>query len=139
MASSSGDDEFVVLVCSDPNNQIETDISNEEIVISTTDFSTWDYPSTLSFSTFKIQAHRNRLIEESSYFRGLLSGSFSESCLDYISIQWQLETFLNVVRCIFGFRLDITSKNFIPLFQVNIWLLQTFLLAFFLMPQIKMG
>ncbi|XP_052480165.1 BTB/POZ domain-containing protein FBL11 isoform X2 [Gossypium raimondii] len=121
MASSSGDDEFVVLVCSDPNNQIETDISNEEIFISTTDFSTWDYPSTLSFSTFKIQAHRNRLIEESSYFRGLLSGSFSESCLDYISIQWQSETFLNVVRCIFGFRLDITSKNFIPLFQAALY------------------
>ncbi|TYG48163.1 hypothetical protein ES288_D11G401400v1 [Gossypium darwinii] len=121
MASSSGDDEFVVLVCSDPNNQIETDFSNEEIVISTTDFSTWDYPSTLSFSTFKIQAHRNRLIEESSYFRGLLSGSFSESCLDYISIQWQSETFLNVVRCIFGFRLDITSKNFIPLFQAALY------------------
>ncbi|KAK8588743.1 hypothetical protein V6N13_087642 [Hibiscus sabdariffa] len=121
MASSSDDNEFVILVCSDPDSQIEADISDEGIVISTTNFSTWDFPSILSCRTFKIQAHRNRLIEESSYFRGLLSGSFSESCLDCISIQWQLETFLNFVRCIFGFRLDITSKNFIPLFQAALY------------------
>ncbi|XVF55671.1 hypothetical protein PTKIN_Ptkin06aG0055700 [Pterospermum kingtungense] len=61
------------------------------------------------------------LIEESSYFRGLLSGSFSESCLDCISIQWQLETFFNVVKCMFGCPLDITSKNFIPLFQAALY------------------
>ena len=35
----------------------------------------------------------------------------SESCLDCISIQWQLETFLNVVKCIFGCTLDITSVD----------------------------
>lgn len=63
MASSSGDDEFVILVCTDPNNEIEADISDQEIVISTTDISTWDFPSILSFQTFKIQAHRNRQIK----------------------------------------------------------------------------
>ncbi|XP_022767149.1 BTB/POZ domain-containing protein FBL11 isoform X14 [Durio zibethinus] len=121
MASSSDDDEFVILVCTDPNNQIGADISNEEIVISTTDISHWDFPSILSFQTFKIQAHRNRLIEESSYFRGLLSGSFSESCSDCISIEWQLETFLNVLRCMFRCPLDITSRNFIPLFEAALY------------------
>ncbi|KAK6290124.1 hypothetical protein POUND7_001665 [Theobroma cacao] len=123
MASASGsdDDDFVILVCTDPTNEIEGDISNEEIVISTTDIFRWDFPSTLSFRTFKIRAHRNRLIEESSYFRGLLGGSFSESCLDCISIQWHLETFLNVVKCMFHCPLDITSKNFIPLFQAALY------------------
>ncbi|WRX23265.1 BTB/Kelch-associated - like 1 [Theobroma cacao] len=83
MASASGsdDDEFVILVCTDPTNEIE----------------------------------------ESSYFRGLLGGSFSESCLDCISIQWHLETFLNVVKCMFHCPLDITSKNFIPLFQAALY------------------
>ncbi|KAK6244558.1 hypothetical protein QUC31_010967 [Theobroma cacao] len=123
MASASGsdDDEFVILVCTDPTNEIEGDISNEEIVISTTDIFRWDFTSTLSFRTFKIRAHRKRLIEESSYFRGLLGGSFSESCLDCISIQWHLETFLNVVKCMFHCPLDITSKNFIPLFQAALY------------------
>ncbi|XVE61524.1 hypothetical protein DITRI_Ditri06bG0047200 [Diplodiscus trichospermus] len=121
MASSSDDNKFVILVCSEPYNQIEADISNEEIVISTTDISSWDFPSILSHQTFKIQAHRNRLIEESSYFRGLLSGSFSESCSDCISIHWQLETFLSVVKCMFGCSVDITSKNFIPLFQAALY------------------
>ncbi|XVF07718.1 hypothetical protein REPUB_Repub06bG0163800 [Reevesia pubescens] len=62
-----------------------------------------------------------RLIEESSYFRGLLGGSFSESCLDCISIEWQPETFLNVVSYMFRCPLDINSKNFIPLFEAALY------------------
>ncbi|KAF5750489.1 BTB/POZ domain-containing protein FBL11 [Tripterygium wilfordii] len=64
-----------------------------------------------------MQAHRKRLIERSSYFRGLLCGSFSESCLDCISIQWNLETFINVMKSIYSFPLDITSQNFIHLLE----------------------
>ncbi|OMO82139.1 hypothetical protein CCACVL1_12065 [Corchorus capsularis] len=61
------------------------------------------------------------LIEESSYFRAILGGSFSESCLDSISVQWQLEIFLNVVKCMFGCPLDITSKNFVPLLEAALY------------------
>ena len=85
-----------------------------------------------------------RLIQESSYFHGLLSGSFrlesslcsvcyvivcssccvtwicnSESGRDHISIEWNLETFLNLMRCIYDCALDITSTSFLPLFDVS--------------------
>ncbi|KAG8374153.1 hypothetical protein BUALT_Bualt11G0101200 [Buddleja alternifolia] len=55
------------------------------------------------------------LIEESSYFRGLLSGSFSESRLDSVSIHWNVESFVSVLRFIFGYNVEISSDNFIPL------------------------
>ncbi|EYU38623.1 hypothetical protein MIMGU_mgv1a0009752mg, partial [Erythranthe guttata] len=55
------------------------------------------------------------LIEESSYFRGLLGGSFSESRLNSISIHWNVESFVNVLMDVFGFDVEISSDNFIPL------------------------
>ncbi|GAY33217.1 hypothetical protein CUMW_006220 [Citrus unshiu] len=58
-----------------------------------------------------------QLIEQSSYFQGLLGGSFSESSSDYISIQWNLETFIDILKCIYGCPLDVTSDNFLALFE----------------------
>lgn len=58
-----------------------------------------------------------RLIEQSSYFQGLLGGSFSESSSDYISIQWNLETFIDILKCIYGCPLEVTSDNFLALFE----------------------
>ncbi|OVA03610.1 Leucine-rich repeat [Macleaya cordata] len=57
------------------------------------------------------------LIQESSYFRGLLTGSFSESCLDCVPIQWNLETVINVLKSIYGYSLNVTSNNFLPLLE----------------------
>ncbi|XP_018839777.1 BTB/POZ domain-containing protein FBL11 isoform X8 [Juglans regia] len=115
MASSS-DDDFVILICSNPN-PIEAKTPHEEIHISTTDILSWDLPTILSYPTVKVHACRNRLIEKSSYFQGLLCGSFSESCLDSTSIQWNLEIFVHVLKCIYGCPLHFTSKNFVPLFE----------------------
>ncbi|XP_059463633.1 BTB/POZ domain-containing protein FBL11 isoform X2 [Corylus avellana] len=116
MASSSDDDDFVILVCTNPN-PIEAETKQKEINISTRDILSWDLPTILSYQTLKVHASRIRLVEQSSYFRGLLSGSFSESCLECISIQWSLETFVDVLKCIYGCTLDVTSNNIVPLFE----------------------
>ncbi|XP_042941632.1 BTB/POZ domain-containing protein FBL11 isoform X3 [Carya illinoinensis] len=116
MASSS-DDDFVILICSNPN-PIAAEPPQEEIHISTTDILSWDLPTILSYPTVKVHACRNRLIEKSSYFQGLLRGSFSESCLDSTPIQWNLEIFVHVLKCIYGCPLHFTSKNFVPLFEM---------------------
>lgn len=118
MASSSEDD-CVILLCTS-SGPVDADFSGEETeesFISTADILSWDLPSLLRSSTIKIKANRTRLIEESTYFCGLLGGSFSESSLNSISIQWNLEAVLNVIRCIYGCRVNITSENFLILFE----------------------
>ncbi|KAL4605802.1 hypothetical protein ACB092_09G055900 [Castanea dentata] len=118
---SSSDDDFVILACTNPN-PIEAEAKSEskhrkDFLISTTDILSWDLHTILCSQTLQIHANRNRLIEQSSYFRGLLRGSFSESRLDCISIQWSLDTFVDVLKCIYGCPFHITPNNFIPLFE----------------------
>ncbi|KAL0336990.1 UNVERIFIED_CONTAM: BTB/POZ domain-containing protein FBL11 [Sesamum calycinum] len=67
------------------------------------------------FAEIVLSTGRHQLIEESSYFRGLLSGSFSENGLTSVSIHWNVESFANILRFIFGCPVEITSDNFIPL------------------------
>ncbi|XP_008241274.1 PREDICTED: BTB/POZ domain-containing protein FBL11 isoform X1 [Prunus mume] len=118
MASSTSDDDFITVVCSNPNPiQANTTSTDIEILISVTNIPSWDLPSILCHQTVKVQAHRNRLIEHSSYFNGLLSGSFSESGLDCIAVEWNLEEFLHILNCIYDCPLDVTSNNFLPLYE----------------------
>lgn len=42
-----------------------------------------------------------------------------ESILDCVSIKWNLETFIIVLKFLFGFPVDVTSTNFLPLFEVK--------------------
>ncbi|KAK4834351.1 hypothetical protein QYF36_021203 [Acer negundo] len=117
MASSSGDDEFVNLLCTNDSPN-EADIARDrEIFISTEDIQCWDFDTILRYQTVRLQANRIRLAEHSSYFRGLLSGSFSESSLDCIEVQWNLEMLMNILKCIYGCPLDVTSNNLLPLFE----------------------
>ncbi|EFH57798.1 predicted protein [Arabidopsis lyrata subsp. lyrata] len=118
MAMSSLD-EFVILVV----NQREASSSSQEISISASEIVSWGLSKILSYGRVKVRAHRTRqvfmllistldlywLIEESSYFHGLLSGSFSESGLDHISVEWNPETFLNLLMCLYGYSIDITA------------------------------
>ncbi|KAF4368234.1 hypothetical protein F8388_022867 [Cannabis sativa] len=67
----------------------------------------------LQFSLFP----RLELIEQSSYFHGMLSWSFSESQLDHISIEWELETFVNILKCIHGCSVDVTFDNVINFYE----------------------
>ncbi|CAL5194201.1 unnamed protein product [Lathyrus oleraceus] len=116
--SVSDDDDQVILVCTNPNDPIQTtQIINQEILLSTTDILCSDLTSFLTFRTIKIQAHRNRLIEQSLYFRGLLSGSFRESCLGSITINWNLSVFMQILKHMCGFPLDITTENILPLYE----------------------
>ncbi|TXG58310.1 hypothetical protein EZV62_016139 [Acer yangbiense] len=117
MASSSGDDEFVILLCTNYNPNEANIARDREIFISTEDIQCWDFDTILRYQTVRLQANRIRLAEHSSYFRGLLSGSFSESSLDCIKVQWNLEMFMNTLKCIYGCPLDVTSNNFLPLFE----------------------
>ncbi|KAI8560127.1 hypothetical protein RHMOL_Rhmol04G0231800 [Rhododendron molle] len=118
MASNSdGDDQSaVVLKCTDPH-QPEPDSDYSEIEISTAEICSWDFPTILTHQIIVVKASRNRLIEHSSYFRGLLCGSFRESILDCVSIKWNLETFMIVLKFLFGIPVDVTSTNFLPLFE----------------------
>ncbi|KAI3947488.1 hypothetical protein MKX01_028393 [Papaver californicum] len=95
----------------------ESDINHKEILISTTEISTWNLHSILSSEFVRIQSERNRLIQESSYFRGLLTGNFSESSQDCVSIEWNVETVIDVLKHIYGCSLDITVNNFILLLE----------------------
>ncbi|KAH7516529.1 hypothetical protein FEM48_Zijuj10G0144700 [Ziziphus jujuba var. spinosa] len=53
MASSSGDnDELINIVCTSPN-QLEAETSDNEILISTADILSWDFPAILSHGTIK--------------------------------------------------------------------------------------
>ncbi|XP_058739076.1 BTB/POZ domain-containing protein FBL11 [Vicia villosa] len=116
--SVSDDDDLVILVCTNPNEPIQTtNLINQEILLSTTDILDSDLTSFLTFHTIKIQTHRNRLIEQSLYFRGLLSGSFSESCSGSITINWNLFVFMQILKHMSGFPLDITTENILPLYE----------------------
>ncbi|XP_061340254.1 BTB/POZ domain-containing protein FBL11 [Gastrolobium bilobum] len=114
---ASDDDEHVILVCTNPDPIESTENQNEEILVSTIDILICDLPTILSFRTIKVQAHRNRLIEQSLYFRGLLSGSFSESCLGYITIKWNVGVFMQILKHMYGCPLDITPDNVLPLYE----------------------
>ncbi|XP_059646730.1 BTB/POZ domain-containing protein FBL11 isoform X2 [Cornus florida] len=116
MASSSYGDDLVVLNCIGPH-KMELEANRKETVISTAEISSWDLPGILSHQIVNVKANRNRLIEQSSYFGGLLGGSFSESCLDCISIHWNLETLMIVLKFMFGHQVDVTSNNFLPLYE----------------------
>ncbi|KAH1195366.1 Serine/threonine-protein kinase KIPK2 [Glycine max] len=76
MEVSDDDDELVILLCTNTDPIETTETLNDEILVSNTDILAWDLPMILTFPAIKVQAHRNRLIEQSLYFRGLLSGSF---------------------------------------------------------------
>ncbi|KAF3440498.1 hypothetical protein FNV43_RR18782 [Rhamnella rubrinervis] len=103
MASSSADDvndfDFITIVCTNPN-QLEAETTGEEILISATDILSWDFPTILRFQTVKVRAHRN-----------------SESNQDHISVQWNLETFLNILKGIYGLQVDVTPNNFLQFYE----------------------
>ncbi|WCJ34349.1 BTB/POZ domain-containing protein FBL11 [Euphorbia peplus] len=111
MTSFSGE-EFVTLSCTDPNPT-----GNNEILITTKDIYSWDLPSILRCQTVKIQAHRHRLVEDSSFFDALLAGNFSESNFNCVSIEWNLESFVNILKCVYGLPVNVTSKCFLSLFE----------------------
>ncbi|KAK7337205.1 hypothetical protein VNO77_17768 [Canavalia gladiata] len=113
----SDDDEHVILVCTNTDPIETTETLNEEILVSTTDILTLDLATILGFSTIKVEAHRNRLIEQSEYFCSLLSGSFSESCLGSITINWNVSEFMQILKHMCGGLLDITLDNFLPLYE----------------------
>lgn len=60
MALSSEDD-FVILICTNPD-PIETETVRKEILISTTDILSWDLRTIRRCQTVKIRAGRNRLV-----------------------------------------------------------------------------
>ncbi|RZC82264.1 hypothetical protein C5167_045049 [Papaver somniferum] len=99
----------------------ESEIDPKEISISTSEISTWTIHSVLSSEIVRIQSERSRLIRESSYFRGLLTGNFSESSQDCVSVEWNVETFIDVLKHIYGCFLDITANNFILLLEAAIF------------------
>ncbi|VFQ79767.1 unnamed protein product [Cuscuta campestris] len=107
------DGEFVLLICAEPD-QTNTEGDGREIIISTDTIVDWDTASILTHQIVKIKANRQRLIEQSSYFRCLLNGSFSEACFDCVSINWNTELFLNVLKFMCGYPLDITPESFVP-------------------------
>ncbi|XP_045795974.1 BTB/POZ domain-containing protein FBL11 isoform X1 [Trifolium pratense] len=113
--SVSDDDDEVILVCTNlDHHPIQT---TQEILLSTTDIIVSDLSTFLNFHTIKIQIHRNRLIEQSMYFRGLLGGSFSESCLGSITINWKLPVFVQILKHMCGCPLDITTENVLSLYE----------------------
>ncbi|XP_047333448.1 BTB/POZ domain-containing protein FBL11 [Impatiens glandulifera] len=129
MASSSGgggdgdgvDDGLVALKLIDPDFLEQEGCCREIIVISTSDISSWDLPSILNHQVIIVKVSRNRLIQQSLYFRALLCGSFSESSLDSIEVNWDIETFLTLIESMFGSSIDVTPINFLPLSEAALY------------------
>ncbi|CAN1761630.1 BTB/POZ domain-containing protein FBL11 [Linum perenne] len=94
-----------------------------ETLLSTTDMDSWDLPTLLHYRTIKILAHRTRLVECCSYFHGLLCGSFSESNMNGVSIEWNLESFVSVLKCVYcsSSSVDVKSRNFISLLEAAMY------------------
>lgn len=112
------DGDWVVLECRHPNLielSPETAAVIAEISISAADISSWDLPFILNHQILKIKVNRTRLIEQSSYFRSLLSGNFSESSMFCVSIHWSLDVFLHILRFIHGCHTEVTISTFLPL------------------------
>ncbi|XP_052175788.1 BTB/POZ domain-containing protein FBL11 isoform X2 [Diospyros lotus] len=118
--NGDGDGEWILLRCTDPH-LADPDSNHPDILVSTSEISSWDFPVILTHQVVSIKATRNRLTEQSSYFRGLLCGSFSESCLNCISIQWNQEIFMSILMFIFGFPVNVTANNFPPLFEAALF------------------
>ncbi|KAJ8754075.1 hypothetical protein K2173_001973 [Erythroxylum novogranatense] len=114
--ASSIDHDLVILSCANSNPT-----EHGETLISITDIQSWDLSTILKYQKLKIQAHRSRLVEQSTYFHGLLSGSFSESNLECVSIQWNLENFVTVLKSMYDCTVDITSSNFLSLFETALY------------------
>ncbi|KAF2296472.1 hypothetical protein GH714_038330 [Hevea brasiliensis] len=103
--------------------------------ISTTDIHNWDLSAILRCQTVKIKAHRHRLAEQSSISMAFsaealvgllpslvqLSVNICESNLSCVSIQWNMEVFINVLKCVYGCKVDVTSKTFLSLFEAALY------------------
>ncbi|CAH9099417.1 unnamed protein product [Cuscuta europaea] len=122
------DGEFVLLSCTGPGG-INPEGGGQEIFISMDAIIDWDMTSILRHQNVKIKANRQRLTENSSYFRSLFSGNFSESCSDSISINWNIEPLLNILRSVCGCSVDITSESFIPLYEAALFFGVDYLLS----------
>lgn len=124
-AAGDGDAGFVILRCIDSDitesEEVQIRDAEVEIFISTDDINTWNFASILNHSAVQIKADRKRLVGNSSYFRGLLGGNFSESCLSSFSIHWNVESFLNVLRSLFGCSVNVTPDNFVLLYEAALF------------------
>ncbi|KAK9126460.1 hypothetical protein Scep_015306 [Stephania cephalantha] len=108
--------DVVILVLSDPSED-ESDIPDSEMSLSMDEISEWNIPAILRCRSINVSANRDRLSSQSSFFRGLLSGSCRESYQDRVTIRWNLEIVVEVLRFICGCRLEINVDNFLPLME----------------------
>ncbi|PKI49307.1 hypothetical protein CRG98_030235 [Punica granatum] len=122
MALSSYNSHFVILVCRNPDeDRLEPESSQEELLLSTDDHCLWEQSTQLHHRTVSIKADRRRLVEGSSYFGALLGGSFRESSQERISIEWNLESFISVLKYIYGCPVDISAKTLFPLLEGSLY------------------
>lgn len=77
---SGAEEDVVVLVLTDPSDAAAESCAQEgepeEITVSTSEIRSWDIDRILRCPLVRVRASRSSLIRESSYFRGLLGGSF---------------------------------------------------------------
>ncbi|XP_071704729.1 BTB/POZ domain-containing protein FBL11-like [Rutidosis leptorrhynchoides] len=122
MAVSHGnDDVFMIINCvnhhdPNPNPNPNHHQSDDVIIISTSNVHNWNFSLILQHRSIKIKTHKNRLIEQSSYFHGLLSGNFSDPDVEVL-VRWNQSTFLSLLALIFGSPVEVTSENFLSIFE----------------------
>ncbi|XP_042436539.1 BTB/POZ domain-containing protein FBL11-like isoform X1 [Zingiber officinale] len=122
MASAGSDGDEVVLVLIDPSAFEDELVAREDLAsISTLDIDSWNLDLILLSPAIKILAARSRLVEQSTYFRSLFCGNFSESGLTQVSIQWNFEGFLTFLQFIHGSQLYITSNDFLQILETSLY------------------
>ncbi|KAM0940350.1 putative chromatin remodeling & transcription regulator BTB-POZ family [Dioscorea sansibarensis] len=112
------DEDLVLLVLSDPSTTYEEEeLTQLETSIWASDIRNWKLHLILSSSIVKVEANRSRLMKQSSYFRGLLGGSFSESSLRHVVVQWNLEIIVRILQFMYGLSINVTPDSLLPLLE----------------------
>ncbi|XP_078434400.1 ubiquitin-protein ligase isoform X2 [Wolffia australiana] len=111
------EDDSVVLVLTASDGE-EEDV---EMTLSTSEIDDWDLSRVLRFAAVRVRTSRSRLVERSSYFRGLFGGCFSESASCQTCIRCDIKTAISVLRCIFGYQVDIGPENYLHLLKAALF------------------
>ncbi|KAJ0973435.1 hypothetical protein J5N97_021394 [Dioscorea zingiberensis] len=117
MACGGLDEDLVVLVLTDPLSSQDEELTQRGTSVSVSDIHDWNLSQILSCSIIKVEANRSRLMQQSSYFRSLLGGSFSESSLHHVVVQWNLEVIVTVLQFMYGVSINVTPHSLLPLLE----------------------
>nr|XP_043614055.1 BTB/POZ domain-containing protein FBL11 [Erigeron canadensis] len=112
---------FVHLKCPQQQQQQQQQQENENDEethnISTKDVKNWNFSSILQHPIIIIHAHKHTLVQHSTYFHALLAEQYFSDPDFEVLVKWNQTAFVILVASLFGYPLEFTSENFLPIFE----------------------